>query len=253
MPRIKVDHSYSDPTPVATTVPVEVPVQQVKPPSEQEKPKAAAFTKAIEDCDPNGTNDILRAKSGSPTLSAFSAFPDAVRFEGEDDDETIILLLRAHVVTNVKWIAATLALILLPIILFPLLGSAHVLGSVGPGINLVVTLIWYIGTFTYAFVNFLSWYFNVCMVTNERVIDIDWYSVIYHKTDSTRISKIQEVGSDRVGVFASIFDYGNVHIQTSAEEQNFDFSNVPHADLVSKKIQELMELEEKQWETKPND
>ncbi len=190
-------------------------------------------------------------KSGNPIFSAFSVMPDAIRFEGETQDEQVLLLLRAHVITNVKWILVTIGLILVPLIIFPVLASLNMLSGVGGGTGFVFTIFWLLATFTYAFVNFLYWFFNVYIVTNERVVDIDWYSIIYHQTNSTRISRIQDVSSSRIGVFASMFDFGNVHIQTAAEESNFEFMNVPHPNLVSQKIQDLMEEEEKEWEVEP--
>jgi hypothetical protein len=40
-------------------------------------------------------------------------------------------------------------------------------------------------------------------------------------------------------VLAGVFDYGNVTIQTAGELPNFDFTNVPHPQLVVNKIKEL--------------
>lgn len=237
MPRIAVDNVEPD------IKPIEVK-SEVKPDVVPEP--------VIEKGSVAETDRILKSKSGSAIFSAFSAFPEAVRFAGEDADEEIILLMRAHLVTNVKWILATLGLLILPLIIFPLLGSVNLFPSIGAGTGLVFTLLWFAGTFTYAFVNFLYWYFNVYIVTNERVVDVDWYSILYHKTSSTRISKIQDVSVTRSGVFASAFDYGDIHIQTAANESNFEFTAVPHPELVKDKIEELMEEEEKEWEVNPD-
>lgn len=243
MPRIKVDNAEPDPNPVIVNPVPTPPVFTPKSPT----PEPVAVPHSS-----NDTDNKIRLKSGSSTLTAFSAFPDKVQFEGEDEDEQIILLMRAHVITNIKWVLATIGLLIIPIILFPILASLNVIPSIGVGVGFVFTILWYAVTATYAFINFLYWFYNVYIVTNERIVDIDWYSIIYRKTNSTRISKIQDVSSTRAGVFASIFDYGDIHIQTAAEESDYDFASVPHPDLVSKKIQELMEQEEKEWEVNPD-
>lgn len=227
MPRIAVDNVEPDTAPAATK-----PLEVEKTP--QEVPQEPKFE-----------------KSGNPIFSAFSVLPDAIRFEGETPDEQVLLLLRAHVITNVKWILVTIGLILVPLIIFPILASLNMLSGVGGGTGFVFTIFWLLATFTYAFVNFMYWYFNVYIVTDERIVDVDWYSIIYHQTNSTRISRIQDVTFIYSGVFASVFDFGNVHIQTAAEESNFEFENVPHPDLVSQKIQELMEKEETELEVHP--
>lgn len=244
MPRIKVDQQEPDVLVNSQLVSKEAPVKAESTPAPEVVPAPEEFR--------TPTDKDLQKVSGSPTFSAFSAFPAAVKFEGEDDDEEIILLMRAHLVTNIKWLLIALGMVVAPLILFPLIGSVNLLGSVGPGTGLIILLLWYAVTFTYAFINFLYWYFNVYIVTNERVVDVDWYSIIYHKTSSTRIAKIQDVSATRSGVFAGIFDYGDIHIQTAAEEANFEFLAVPHPQLVKNKIDELMEEEEKEWEVKPN-
>lgn len=197
------------------------------------------------------SNTDNELKSASNTGSSFCAFPASFSFVEKQDDEDIILLLRAHPATNAPWILATFIGSLVPLIALPLLNA---LGSISTGIgsSFVITLIWLSGIFTYAFLNFLYWYFNVYIVTNERIIDVDWYSVIYRKISHTRISKIQDISYTQAGVFAGIFDYGTIEIQTAGEEENFEFTAVPHPRLITKKIEELMEEEEKEWEEKPN-
>lgn len=195
-------------------------------------------------------DDQLKKISGTSMLAAFSAWPQNVTFSDEEENENIILLLRAHIITNVPWILITLLLLLIPLVIFPFLGAAGL--PIRPGTGFVFFLLWYLATFTYAFINFLSWYFNVYILTNERVVDIDWYSIIYRKVSSAQISKIQDVSATQIGVLAGIFDYGNIQIQTAAEEENFEFTNIPHPQLVKKKIDELMQKEEKEWEHGPN-
>lgn len=199
--------------------------------------------------DSTQTDQEMKQVSGTSVLTAFKAFPDGIFFSGEEDNEEIIILLRAHIITNLPWILISLALALVLVIILPLLGSAGLPLGIGSGI--FFTLLWYLGIFTYAFINFLYWYFNVYIVTNERIIDVDWYSVIYRKVSSAQISHIEDVTASQGGVFAGVFDYGNVGIQTAAEERNFEFTAVPHPQLVAKKIGELMQAEEKQWEVHP--
>jgi hypothetical protein len=196
------------------------------------------------------TDREARARSGNSPLAAFAAFPAGIHFSGEHDDERIVLFMRAHPITMLPWALVSLALLLGPIVLLPLLGMLGTGFGLGPGTALVAILFWYAGTFTYAFLNFLYWYFNVYIVTNERVVDVDWYSLTHREINVSQISKIQDVTSQQIGVLSGIFDYGHVLIQTAGTEPNFEFLNVPHPQLVVRKIQELMEEEEKEWETK---
>lgn len=197
--------------------------------------------------------EVAPVKTADPDLEPFTgrgelrslvAHPEGIKFEGEESDEEIILLIRAHLITNLSWTGLTLGFCLAPIILFPALASLGIMPAVGAGTGLVFVLVWYAVTFTYAFINFLYWYFNVQIVTNERIVDVDWHSIIYHKTSAARLSKVQDVSMTRLGVFASFFGFGTVNIQTAAEEENFVFENVPQPELISKKLQELVEIQE---------
>lgn len=236
MPRIAVDNVEPDPNKTSTVV---VPPAPIVAEPTLETPQAPTHVDTQTDTD-------MKKVSGTSSLAAFCAYPDGITFSGEEDNEEIILLLRAHIITNVRWALTTLGLVVLPIILIPLFGSFGL--PVGSGTVFVVILAWYLGIFTYAFINFLYWYFNVYIVTDERVIDVDWYSVIYRKVSSAQISHIEDVSASQGGVFAGVFDYGNVNIQTAAEEENFEFTDVPHPQLVAKKIEELMQIEDTEIE-----
>jgi len=225
MPRITVDQqaATAQPVPATPAAPVPQPLTQ-------------------QTVDPE-----VAAKSSGGMFSAFSVQPSEVQFGESEEGEQILLLLRAHLVTNVPWILITIGLLVFPIILIPLLSAAGGFG-IGAGAGFVFFLFWYATTATYAFLNFLYWYFNVYIVTNERIIDTDWYSVVVRKVSSTQIAKLQDVNAVQVGALQGIFDYGNVRIETAAEEENFEFENVPHPQLVAKQINELMQKEEEEGE-----
>lgn len=197
----------------------------------------------------NTSADIeLWKRSGSSVLSAFCAYPAAMQFSGEEDQEEIVLLLRAHIVTNVPWLAVAAIAAVIPLVLAPLTVSFNFLPNLGIGLGVVLTLFWYLGVFTYSFLNFLYWFFNVYIVTDERIVDVDWYSVVNRDMKFAEISRIEDVTASQFGVLAGIFDFGNVKIETAGTEPNIEFERVPHPQLVAKKIQELMQLEEVEGE-----
>ena len=173
-------------------------------------------------------------------FSAFSLYPENIDFETRENEEKIILLLRAHPITNLRWILVTVLMLLVP-------GVIQMFGfftTLPAGFDLVVTLAWYLLTIIYMLENFLSWYFNVYFVTNLRVIDVDFYNLIYKQVSDANISKIQDVTYNMGGVARTIFNYGNVFIQTAAEVQEFEFLAVPSPDKVAKIIEDLITKDE---------
>lgn len=186
---------------------------------------------------------LTRGDTKNP-LAAFSVHPPRVRFETQTDKEEIILLLRQHVITLVPWIFLFALMVFVPFWL-PIITRVLTIDTsfIPVGFQLVGVLIWYLITFGLGFQNFLYWYFNVYIVTDERVIDIDFLSLMYKRVSDAPIAKIQDVTYSMGGLIRAIFDYGDVTVQTAGELPNFDFLAVPHPDKVAKVISDLMQKE----------
>lgn len=173
-------------------------------------------------------------------LSTFSVYPDHVDFETRGEDEKIILLLRQHIIVNVKWILVAAVMFFVP----TLAKGFGVFNTISGGLELIIIMAWYLVTMAYAFENFLSWYFNVYIVTNERIVDVNFHNLIYKSVSDATLDNIQDVTYNMGGVTRTVFNYGDVFIQTASEVSRFDFLAVPNPARVSKMINELTEQHE---------
>lgn len=185
-------------------------------------------------------------KPGKATLlTAYSFMPEDMNFETQEPGETIILLLRRHLITTLPWIIVSIILILTPVIIFPVIKFSSLLPSFVPASFITfIILSWYILTFSFILTQFLLWYFNVWIVSSERVVDIDFNSLLYKSISETRIAKIEDVTAKTGGFIRSFLDFGDVFIQTAGTAENFEFCDVPHPGGVVKIINELMGKEE---------
>jgi uncharacterized membrane protein YdbT with pleckstrin-like domain len=173
-------------------------------------------------------------------LSSFSVYPDNVGFETEEKEERIVLLLRQHPIINVRWIFVTGVLIVVP----QLVRYLGMLSTLPTGFEMVITLAWYLVTMAYALENFLSWYFNVYFVTDERVVDVDFYNLIDKRVSEASLDKIQDVSYTTAGVMGTLLNFGHVFIQTAAEVSEFQFESVPNPEKVTKMLEDLKEKKE---------
>lgn len=166
-------------------------------------------------------------------LHSFCIKPN-YRFETQHPNENIILVLRAHPITQLSWILNSIFLIIglvfLNFLFFNFLSPTQTLFANLFGVAVIFSFIWF---------NFLSWYFNVGIVTNERILDIDYHSVIYREITETKLNKVEDVTAKSGGFFASIFDYGNVFIQTAGTEANIEFMKIPRPSEITKIINNL--------------
>lgn len=174
-------------------------------------------------------------------LAAFSFHPDGIDFETRESEEKVILFLRQHPIVNVPWVLGTALMIIAP----TLVTGFELFESVPANFKFVFLLLWYLITMAFSLEKFLTWFFNVYIVTDERIIDIDFYNLIYKEVSDAKIDRIQDVTYNMGGVVRTLFNYGNVLIQTASEVPNFEFLAVPKPDKVARVLQD-MQLEEEQ-------
>jgi len=131
-------------------------------------------------------------------------------------------------------------------ILAPLVLTQFPLIDFLPGrFRFITILMWFLLTLAFIMESFLSWYFNVNIITDERVIDIDFYNLIYKEISDAEIENIEDVTLIQGGVWQTLFNYGLVIIQTAAETPQFEFKDIPNPSLVVNVLKN-MQLEEKQ-------
>lgn len=172
-------------------------------------------------------NKELKHKNSVHFYSSLGINPDNVVFENQEPDEEIILLVRRALITNIPWIITAVILISIP----PLISLFNDLFSpffqISPATQLVAVLFYYLIIFGFILVEFTLWYFNVGLVTNIRIIDLDVSGILYKHTAETRLELIEDVSYSQVGSIRSIFSYGDVLIQTAAKFANFEFDRAP--------------------------
>lgn len=169
-------------------------------------------------------------------LSSFCFYPDGIDFETREKEEKVILLMRQHPITNIGWILIGILMLLAPSVVsfFP------ILDFLPARFQFVAILGWYLITTAFVLEGFLNWFFNVYIITNQRVVDIDFYNLIYKEVSDTKIDKVQDVTYKMGGVIRTLFNYGDVFIQTAGTHPNFEFLAVPQPNRVAKILQDLI-------------
>ena len=157
------------------------------------------------------------------------------KFETYEAGEEVVLFLRAHPFKQIYTIFyALLFAFILYVCNFFL--ASFFQGSQLFMINLFGTV--FIGS--YIWVSFINWYFNVGFVTNRRVVDVDFYNLLYKELTEARMERIEDVTIKGGGYFESIFDYGTIFVQTAGTEANVEFKDVPHPAIAVKVINQLI-------------
>ncbi|PIR79809.1 MAG: hypothetical protein COU25_03515 [Candidatus Levybacteria bacterium CG10_big_fil_rev_8_21_14_0_10_35_13] len=174
-------------------------------------------------------------------FSSFCRNPSDIFFKNQQPNEKVLLFLRKHMITNLRWISLSILLILAPIFVVPLLVFFDV-GLITLPIRFTVIFLgfYYLVVSAYIYVHFITWYFNISFVTDIRVVDIDFSNLIYKNIAATKLSLVQDVSFDQIGVIPTFFDYGDVLVQTAGTMENFDFESSPQPENVVHIIHDLI-------------
>ncbi len=164
-----------------------------------------------------------------------------VRFEGEDPEEETLFVLRAHHITNLGWIFTTSIVLVLPFIVVVFLSLVNTINFPVSKITLLLgVLIWLLVVVGVAFQQFVNWYFNIYVLTNKRLVDIDFFGLFHRRVSQTTLGNVQDVTYTKSGILQNFFDYGDIHLQTAGTESNFEFNSIPDPEGSQHQILELV-------------
>ena len=171
--------------------------------------------------------------------------PLGMTFQNQDPNEMVLLFVRKDFVTNFLWIAISIVLFFLPALTLPVWKLLNIDFSFLPDrFFLFFALFYYLLVLTYVFINFITWYFNISLVTNVRIIELSFSGIVFKDVSATKIDLIQDVSYSQIGVLRTIFNYGDVMVQTAGTLDNFTFKAVPDPENIINIIQGLIGKEE---------
>ncbi len=189
-------------------------------------------------------SEVMRSErpSHSP-FDSFAAKPLQVFFDSQDRAEQVLLLLRKHPVTQVRWITIVTLLVLFAPVLF---SAAPFLSFLPINYRIAGLVFWYLLLIGYSLESFLTWFFNVYIITDERIIDVDFLSLIYKNITAAKIDNIEDVTAETGGAIRSAFNFGTVKIQTAGTNAEIEFEDVPKPAKVTRLLNELLLEEERE-------
>lgn len=172
---------------------------------------------------------VTRDSTHSHMFASFCQNPEGFTFQTQKPNEVILLFLRRHFITNLPWILTAIIFSLIPIVFivlssrFPLLTAIQIPRQFAT----ILILFYYLILFSYVFINFLTWFYNVFLVTNERIVDVDYSNIVVHNVAETRVGQVEDVHYTQSGFIRTLLNFGDVFIQTAGAERVFEALAVP--------------------------
>ncbi len=164
-------------------------------------------------------------------------------FPSQLEDEQINLVVREHwifLILRFLIVVFLFALLLAFQAYFPNYVPALFEGQAGKIVTLF-TQIYTLGLIMASFLIWVFYYLNIQVITNIRIVDIDQQGLFRHTVSELHIDKMEDVTSDSKGILATIFNFGDVYVQTAGTVERFEFHRVPAPDQIEKLILDLYE------------
>ena len=172
---------------------------------------------------------------------------EEIHFPGQHEHEEVILFLRRH------WFVFFLRLFTIFIAIAIVIAISFLFNALSdnfketPFYNLVLfaeslaaLFIW-----NFFFILWLDFYLDAWIVTTERIINIEQRGFFNRDISELKLTKIQDVTSEIIGVVPTLLDFGNIYVQTAGETEHFTFYQIPNPNQVKNVIVQLQEKEKK--------
>jgi len=167
-------------------------------------------------------------------LKTIISNPTNITYSGEDKDEKIIYIFRKSYIINFLWIFYTIILVALPMFLVSSIPAYYGADFIAAG-----TIFYYLMVFGYAFSQFSNWFFNVYIISNKKIIDVDLRGIGYKNISEAPIESIEDVTSTVRGFFGMTFNIGSVFVQTAGQSREFEFTQIDRPNVVRDLISDI--------------
>lgn len=164
---------------------------------------------------------------------------------GSPRNESIYVFAHAYYLAFLPWFVLGLVLILLGIgfIIVVLITFPEILlEQLSYNIFVVMSSAYFLLLLPFLTVAFIDFYYDISIVTDRRLIDIDQSALFSREINELALEDVQDVSSVNRGIASSVFDFGDVLIETSgAERRLFTFNKVLHPREIASVILDLAE------------
>ncbi len=165
-----------------------------------------------------------------------------------DSDEELIAEIRKHpvglIITGIIGILISLAVLISSISLGLYLENLDVgLGDNSTAKTLIVVFGLILTTLALGVtaISLVLYVRNVIYVTDEKIAEVAYLSLFNRKVTQLSLGQVEDVTFQQRGIFAHIFNFGTVVIETAGELENCTFTLVPNPNKYAQIIIEAHE------------
>lgn len=169
------------------------------------------------------------------------------KFTAQKSYEKIVFFLRRDTLVFVLQALLFIVLLAIPVGLYFFLEQtfpALFTNTITYPLLIILGSVYYLTVWLVLYTSFIDYYLDFWIVTNDRIINVEQH--LFARTISELdLYKIQDVTGESKGFLQTMFDYGNVYVQTAGTTERFIFEEIPRPREVAGKIIALAEEDRK--------
>lgn len=96
---------------------------------------------------------------------------------------------------------------------------------------------------------FIDYYLDIFIITNERIISIRQEGFFSRIISEQKIERVQDITSEVKGVAQTIFKFGDIYVQTAAEQERLYFKEISDPEGVRDVIMKMAEAKRSEAQT----
>lgn len=106
----------------------------------------------------------------------------------------------------------------------------------------VAVVVWWVVAAAWLIISWFTWYFNLTLVTSQRIIDIEQHGLFLRRVREAPHEWIVEVTFEIKGLLATLFGYGNVYVNLGGEKKPICIEAVETPEIVKDKLSKVQEF-----------
>ncbi|KKU19205.1 MAG: hypothetical protein UX31_C0010G0004 [Candidatus Nomurabacteria bacterium GW2011_GWA1_46_11] len=151
------------------------------------------------------------------------------------EGEHIIFEIRRHWYVLARESSVIVLMALLPLFL---LGGFNYFGLSESFFMPILALCsgWLALLWTLFFVVWTNYYLDVWIITDERIVDIEQFSLFSRDISEFRMDRVQDLTVEVKGMIPTLLGFGNLHVQTAGMHHEFHIMEIPNPYEVKDRI-----------------
>ena len=142
------------------------------------------------------------------------------------ENEKVLFEIRRHWYVLAVDSSFVVLLALIPIIV---IASAGYFGFSEQALFLIFFLsaAWLLILWSVFFIIWTNYYLDVWIITDQRIIDVEQFSLFSRDVSEFRLDRIQDITVEVKGFLPTMLKFGNIHVQTAGMGNEFHIMQTP--------------------------